>query len=75
AAEAKTLSEAIPAATVTADSSVAQGAVVLTLGSSDVTIQSPSATSSAPSASTSSSEGTTNAAGSANAIDGVPCGP
>jgi LCP family protein required for cell wall assembly len=78
AGAAKELALAVPSATVTEDSSVTPGAVVLTLGSSDVTIQSPAAPATAtttPSASASSSDGTTNAAGSSNEMDGVPCGP
>lgn len=78
AGAAKELALAVPSATVTEDSSVTPGAVVLTLGSSDVTIQSPTTTpptSSAPSPSASSSDGTTNAAGSSDEMDGVPCGP
>ncbi|HEX7353795.1 MAG TPA: LCP family protein [Mycobacteriales bacterium] len=76
AAAAKALSLAVPSATLTADRSVRAGAVVLTMGSSDVTVQNPSSpSSSSPSPSATSSDGVTTAAGSGNEIDGVPCGP
>lgn len=79
AAAAKALSEAVPSATLQEDASVTPGAVVLTLASSDTTVQSPNTppASSAPTPSTSATQpGVTTAAGTTgSSIDGVPCGP
>ncbi|MGH3744032.1 MAG: LCP family protein [Mycobacteriales bacterium] len=82
AGAAKELALAVPSATVTEDQSVSAGAVVLTLGSSDVTVQDPTAhapssstASPSTSSSSSSSSSVSTAAGTGNEIDGVPCGP